>query len=49
MVGFLENLVFRRRIAILILLGLVTVVMGYFAAQLRMDAELGGEVAHHQS
>ena len=38
MVGILENLVFRHRIAILIVLGVITVVMGYFAAQLRMDA-----------
>jgi predicted RND superfamily exporter protein len=37
-VTFLENFVFRHRIAILIALGLVTAVMGYFAAQLRMDA-----------
>jgi predicted RND superfamily exporter protein len=37
-VAFLENFVFRHRIAILIALGLVTAVMGYFAAQLRMDA-----------
>ena len=38
MVGFLENLVFRHRIAILIVIGLVTAIMGYFATQLRMDA-----------
>ena len=38
MVGALENLVFRHRIAILIVLGLVTAAMGYFATQLRMDA-----------
>ncbi len=38
MVGVLENLVFRHRTAILIVLGVVTVVMGYFATQLRMDA-----------
>ncbi len=38
MVGTLENLIFRHRVAILIVLGVFTVVMGYFAAQLRMDA-----------
>jgi len=38
MVGILENLVFRHRVPILIAIGAVTVVMGYFATQLRMDA-----------
>ena len=38
MVGILENLVFRHRIAILIAIAAITAAMGYFAAQLRMDA-----------
>ena len=37
MVGILESLVFRHRVAILVVFGLVTAAMGYFAAQLRMD------------
>ena len=38
MVKLLEGLVFRFRIPILLVLGLVTLVMGYYATQLRMDA-----------
>jgi predicted RND superfamily exporter protein len=38
MVGILESFVFRHRIAILIAIGFITLVMGYFASQLRMDA-----------
>jgi predicted RND superfamily exporter protein/photosystem II stability/assembly factor-like uncharacterized protein len=38
MVARLEALVFRNRLAILILLGAVTLVMGWYASQLRMDA-----------
>jgi len=37
-IGILENLVFRHRIAILIALAVITAAMTYFAAQLRMDA-----------
>ena len=38
MVAILEDFVFRYRIWILILLGIITAVMGYYASQLRMDA-----------
>ncbi|MGI9645318.1 MAG: RND family transporter, partial [Ilumatobacteraceae bacterium] len=38
MVERLEELVFRHRPAILVVLALFTAVMGYYAAQLRMDA-----------
>jgi len=38
MVAILEDFVFRRRIWILIALGIITAVMGYYASQLRMDA-----------
>jgi hypothetical protein len=38
MVAVLENFVFRHRILILVVLGAITAVMGYYASQLRMDA-----------
>jgi hypothetical protein len=38
MVALLENFVFRHRALILLVLAAITVVMGYFAGQLRMDA-----------
>ena len=38
MVAVLENFVFRHRILILVILGAITAVMGYYASQLRMDA-----------
>jgi predicted RND superfamily exporter protein/photosystem II stability/assembly factor-like uncharacterized protein len=38
MVARLEDLVFRHRVAILALLGALTLLMGVFATQLRMDA-----------
>jgi predicted RND superfamily exporter protein len=38
MVAFLEDLIFKHRVAVLVVLALITVVMGYFASQLRMDA-----------
>ena len=38
MVAILEDFVFRNRIWILIVLGIITAVMGYYASQLRMDA-----------
>ena len=38
MVTYLEDLFFRHRVAVLVLLAAVTLVMGYFATQLRMDA-----------
>ena len=38
MVAVLENLIFKHRIAVLVVLALVTAVMGYYASQLRMDA-----------
>jgi predicted RND superfamily exporter protein len=37
-VAVLEKFVFRHRIAVLVVLGAVTLAMGYFASQLRMDA-----------
>jgi len=37
-VAALESLVFRHRIAVLVVLGVVTLAMGYSASQLRMDA-----------
>ena len=38
MVAFLEDLIFKNRVAVLVVLGLFTALMGYFAMQLRMDA-----------
>lgn len=38
MVARLEELVFRHRVLILVLLGALTLVMGWYATQLRMDA-----------
>ena len=38
MVTYLEDLFFRHRAAVLVVLAIFTAVMGYYAAQLRMDA-----------
>ena len=38
MVAGLENFVFRHRVAILLVIAAFTGLMGYYAAQLRMDA-----------
>jgi predicted RND superfamily exporter protein len=38
MVAVLEGLIFKHRAAVLLILALITVVMGFYASQLRMDA-----------